>query len=373
MKISSIGIIGGFKLASTNLGYEMAVHFSKAGVKSQLIIKDSHLDEWKKLHPKLDPYKDPILRVVKDKSSILRTLTEIKIAREFDLIFSIGLGGLWFLPHIGKPFISYATGADLTELTGGIGYSGIQVKQAKKIFKKAKLVFYSVEKSHIEMIQKLRLKNAIPWKQFIDIDFWENSIKQKKEEETLKIFHPTSLNWIPKYKDQRIKSNDIVFKGFRKFLDYGGRGKLFFRNRGPDVKETKELINDLKLQSFVEELPDSPNREEQKEIMAEMDIVIDQFGVGNFGLIALEAMSMGKPVIVYFPKEAAKMSYPEPEKIPPVLNALSSDQVANHLLTMSDTKKLYEQSKKSREWINEYHKPEILAKWYLEKIFKYVN
>ena len=35
--------------------------------------------------------------------------------------------------------------------------------------------------------------------------------------------------------------------------------------------------------------------------MKKMDIVVDQFGVGNFGLIALEALAVGKPVIAYFP------------------------------------------------------------------------
>lgn len=370
MKISSIGIIGGFKLASANLGYEMAVHFSQAGIKSQLIIKDSHLDEWKKLHPKLDPYKDSFLRIVKDegKNSILRNLMEAKIAREFDLIFSIGLGGLWFLPFIRKPFVSYATGADLTELADGKGYSGIQVKLARRIFKKAKLVFYSIETGHVEMIKKLGIKKAIPWRQFINTDFWNDEIKEKEENTVLNIFHPTSLIWIPKFEGQRLKSNDVVFKGFQKFLNGGGKGKLYFRNRGQNIKETKELIKDLQLELFVEELPDSPNREEQRKVMQRMDIVIDQFGVGNFGLIALESMSMGKPVIVYFPSEAAKQSYPEPEKIPPVLNAASSDEVAKHLLRMSNVKKRYEQSVISQDWVNKYHKPNILSKWYLKKI-----
>ena len=368
MKISSIGIIGGFKLASANLGYEMAMYFSQAGIKSELIIKDSHLDEWQRLHSGLDPYKDSFLRIVKDngKSSILRTFSEAKIAREFDLIFSIGLGGIWFLPFIRKPIVSYATGADLAELSGGKGYSGIQVKLARIIFKKAKLVFHSIETCHIEMIKKLGIKNSIPWRQFIDTHFWKGDIKEKGT--VLNIFHPTSHIWIPKFKGQRLKSNDVAFKGFRKYLDEGGKGKLFFRNRGQNIKETKKLIKDLQLEQFVQELPDSQNREEQKEIMEKIDIVIDQFGVGNFGLIALEAMSMGKPVIVYFPLESAKQSYPKPEKIPPILNALSPNDVSKHLINMSDTKKLYEQSKISQDWINEYHTPEILSRWYLKKI-----
>jgi len=375
VKISSIGIIGGFKLASANLGYEMASNFTKVGIKSELIIKKSHLDEWRKLHPNSDPHSDPILRVISDegKNSFLRTLNEIKISRKYDMIFSIGLGGFWFLSLIRKPFVSYATGADLTELAGGKGFSGIRSKQAKKIFQKAKLVFYSVEYGHIEMIKKLELKNTIPWRQFIDTDFWKNSIQKKNENNELKIFHPTSLDWIPKYDGQRLKSNETLFKGFSKFLNTGGKGKIFFRNRGQNIIETRELIKELQLESDVKELQESPNRDEQKKIMSEMDIVADQFGVGNFGLITLESMSMGKPVIVYLPKKSAKLSYPEPAEIPPILNASTPNEIAKHLHDMSNFKKLYEQSIKSREWIEKYHKPEILARWYLDKISKYLE
>lgn len=371
MKIKSIGIVGGFPLASANLGYEMASYFSKAGQNTKLIIKESHLEEWKKLHPEGDPYKDKILQVIHKKSRFLRNMQELKAARQFDLIFSIGLGGLWYLTFLKKPYVLYATGADLTELAGGKGFSGLQVKQAQRAFKKAKLVFYSAEFGHQEMINYLGLNKTIPWRQFVDTNFWKGPINSK-ETEKLMILHPTSLDWIPKTLGQRLKSNDVLFKGFRIFLDEDGNGKLFYRKRGQNVKETEKLIGDLDLSEHVESLPDSPNQEDQKNVMMKMDVVADQFGVGNFGLITLEAMSLGKPVIVYLPKEAARLAYPLPDELPPILNASNANEISQQLHLMSDTKKLYQKSVASRNWIEKYHEPEILARWYLNNISKNV-
>jgi glycosyltransferase involved in cell wall biosynthesis len=376
LKIKSIGFIGGFRLASANLGYDMAFHFSKLGIQAKLIIKESHLDEWKKLHPNMDPYADKILSIIPEKSStnrILRNIREALNARKFDIIFSIGLGGLWYLPYIGKPYVSYATGADLTELADGKGYSGFQVNQAKKVFRKAKLVFYSVEKGHQKMIKKLNLKNIIPWRQFIDTNFWSMPINyQRNDKKILKIFHPTSLDWIPKFEGQRLKSNDILFRGFKKFIDNGGQGKLFFRKRGQNVRETEDLIQELDLTKHIEILPDSKVREEQKKVMSNMDIVADQFGVGNFGLIALEAMSLGKPVITFFPEDAAKLSYPPPDEAPPILNASTSDEIMQKLIELQDKKILYKYSIESRRWIEKYHQESILAKWYLKILEEFI-
>ena len=350
----------------------MAFHFSNLGIRANLIIKESYLDKWRRLHSGIDPYSDKILNIIPEKSSknrILRNIREALNARKFDMIFSIGLGGLWYLPYIRKPYVSYATGADLTELADGKGYSGIQVKQAKKVFRNAKLVFYSVEKGHQKMIKKLNLKNTVPWRQFIDTNFWKMSIEsQRNDDGILKIFHPTSLDWIPKFEGQRLKSNDILFRGFKKFLDDGGRGKLFFRKRGQNVRETESLVQELDLEKHVELLPDSQDREEQKRVMTKMDLVADQFGVGNFGLIALEAMSLGKPVITFLPEDAAKLSYPPPDEPPPILNASTPDEIAHKLMELQNRKILYKYSVESRKWIEKHHEESVLAKWYLKTL-----
>ncbi len=224
------------------------------------------------------------------------------------------------------------------------------------------------------MINRLGLKNKVPWRQFVDIEFWKAPIEKinNVEKKTLNIFHPTSHQWISKFDGQRLKSNDLLFKGFRIYLDKGGKGRLYYRKRGPDIKETEQLIRDLDLTQHVEAFAESSDPIESKDIMSKMDIIADQFNVGNFGLITLEAMSLGKPVIAYFPLECSRLSYPWPDESPPILNASNPEEIAQQLHLMQDTKMLYQQSLSSRQWIEKYHDPHKLAKWYWEHILNNV-
>lgn len=377
MNYKTIGIVGGFALARVNIGYQLAHYLSEIGHQANLIIRESQLHEWKMAHPDIDPYQCTTLKIIphrKYENRLMRQLREILALRQYDLVISVALGGMWYLPFLKKPYVSYATGADLSELAAGRGYNGYQVKQAQRVFRKAILVFHSAEFGHYEMINKLGLKNTVPWRQFVDIDFWKTAISVGDNVETrgLRIFHPAALQWIPKFEGQRLKSNNVLFTGFRLFLDGGGRGKLYYRKRGQDIKKTEELIQQLGLTSHVEGLIESSSSEETKGIMLKMDVIADQFGVGNFGLIALEAMSLGKPVISYLPEEVSNLSYPTPDEPPPVLNASNPEEIAEQLHQMQNTKKLFQCSMASRQWIVKYHDPNVLARWYWSHIEKHI-
>jgi len=366
-----IGIIGGFPLASVNVGFMLAKYLTEIGHSATLMMRESYIKDWKQLGPNIDPHKSKIIKIIPNKplgNKFSKHIREFFAAREFDLIISVGLGGLWWLPLLRKPYVSYATGADLTELAGGKGYSGRQVKQAQRVFKKTKLVFYSSESEHIRMIKKLDIKNKITRRQFVDTEFWKASISVKENKKSLLIFHPTSLQWISKYNGQRLKANDQLFKGFRLFLDEGGKGKLYYRKRGEDIIVTEQLIHELQLENHVFVLEDSPNREENKQVMLKMDVIADQFKEGEIGLIPLEAMALGKPVIVYYPEEAAKLMYPHPDEPPPILNASNPEEIAQQLHSLQDINKLHQISIASRRWIEKYHEPHKLAEWYWNNI-----
>jgi len=373
----SIAVVGGFPLASAVIGYNIAFYLSELGHNSNLIIKESHLGEWKKRHTDENPYQSKILKVIpnnKYENKIIRQIREVLLVRKFDIIISIGLGGMWYLPFIGKPYVSYTTGADISELAGGVGYKGYQVKQAQRVFKNANLVLYQPDFDNIAMGNSLGLKSKIPWRQFVDIEFWKAPIYEKNsmEDNILRIFHPANLLWVSKFKGQRLKSNDILFKGFRIYLDNGGKGKLYYIKRGPDVKETEQLIIDLELTRDIEAYSKNLDSNELKDAMLKADVIADQFGVGYFGLITLEAMSLGKPVIVFAPEKHTSLVYPPPEEQPPLLNASNPEEIAQKLLLMQDTKKMYQQSLSSRQWIEKYHHPQRLAIWYWNNIEKYI-
>jgi len=218
------------------------------------------------------------------------------------------------------------------------------------------------------MIKRLELRKTIPWRQIIDIKFWGPNDKKIEDKESLLILNPSGQQWVPKFKGQRLKGNDVFFKGFALFLEQGGKGKAFYVRRGQNVVETKGLVKKLNLSENVIELEQLKTPLERKKRIEEMDVIADQFSEGMFGLIALESMSMGKPVLAYVSDSASKLIYPE-EK-PPILNASNPEEVAQHLHQLLDQKNRLEISKNSRKWIEDYHDPIKLAKWYWENIKK---
>jgi len=371
----SIVIIGGFAMASTHLGYYFTKYFNQIGINANLILKESYLSEWVENNPGKNPKDDPLITIIPEKKGepkFVKKLREINEIRKYDYVLSIAAGGLWYLPSLRKPYIAYSTGADLGELAAGIGYKGKQVNQTRKFFKKAKLVFYGPEKSTIKMIDELKIKTSIPWRQVFDMEFWTQE-KNEKKGNFLNIFNPSNQQWIEKFPNQRSKGNDIFFKGFKKFLDTGGKGKAFYVKRGQNLKDTEELIKKLDLEEHTEILDQLDSPYERKERMKKMDVVADQFGEDLYGLITLESLSMKIPVITEFSKEKGNMIFLENEKPPPILNANTAEQISEKLHNLSNFKQYNLISEESRNWNKKYHEPKKLVKWYWNHIIKNIK
>lgn len=364
-----IGVIGNL----ANVGYNLAFNLSNIGIDAKLILHKHEISKWKQLNPNTNLNSTNILEIIPKTTldnKFIRRVSEILFLNKYNLIISVALGGIWSLPFIQKPIVCYATGSDLRELAAGIGYKGLQVFLAKKVFKKAKLVFYSPDLGHVEMIDKLRIKNAIPWKQFVNTDFWKPNLQiQKRNSIGLKIFHPTALNWIPKTPGQSLKCNNLLFEGFRLFLDMGGHGMLYYLKRGQNIEETTKLIEKLDLKQFCVAIGENLDMNQLKFEMFNADVIVDQFHPGGgFGLISLEAMSLGKPVIVGLTDKMMQLAYPPPLESPPVLQAFSKEEIAHKLFNLQDVSTLNKIGASSRNWMLDNHEPVKLSHWYLDKI-----
>ena len=183
----------------------------------------------------------------------------------------MALSGFWSIPVLKNPYICYATGSDLREFADGVGSSQREKIKSQKIFQNAKLVFFSPDMGHVNMIKKLKLKNVVPWRQFVDINFW--STKNPPNNSELYIFHPTNLQWIPSFDKQTLKRNDILFEGFKIFLDNGGKGKLFFLKRGQNILETENLIKKLGIENNCISYGENLNKSELKDAIEKMDVI----------------------------------------------------------------------------------------------------
>jgi len=115
---------------------------------------------------------------------------------------------------------------------------------------------------------------------------------------------------------------------------------------------------------------DAPNEDERRRLIAEADVVAEQFVSGWYGTLAVEAMSMQKPVLSYLRDDLRELyvlfSFAEncpvvsaaPEEVEEQLRALASDPARRAEL-----------GRRGREYVREHHSVEAAAAT-LDEMFK---
>jgi glycosyltransferase involved in cell wall biosynthesis len=151
----------------------------------------------------------------------------------------------------------------------------------------------------------------------------------------LRILNGARLNWKkpmpPGFSGQDHKGTDILLRGFAQFLQAGGQGELLLFRKGLHVEETETLANELGISKDIIWRSELGLNEFYAEI-EQADIVCDQFGDSFPGLVALDAMALGRPVIANFRPPIISSSYPEPI---PAFQAECAEDVKNHLLKLA--------------------------------------
>jgi len=99
-------------------------------------------------------------------------------------------------------------------------------------------------------------------------------------------------------------------------------------------------------------------RQQALAMVRECDVILDQFVVGAFGLVALEAMALGKPVICYIKPSVASQLPPGC----PIINADPDnlDQVLGELL--ADGQRRREVGRQGRAYVEEFHDAHHIAR-----------
>lgn len=96
-----------------------------------------------------------------------------------------------------------------------------------------------------------------------------------------------------------------------------------------------------------------------REVMAEVDVVCDQLIIGWYAMFALEAMSMGKPVICYLRQDLKELYVAagliEPDELPHVEATVFTVKEALRSLAAKDRSELREIGRKSRAFVEKHH------------------
>lgn len=136
-----------------------------------------------------------------------------------------------------------------------------------------------------------------------------------RKHQRLRIVNGARLNWKkplpPGFSSQDHKGTDILLAGFAEFIAAGGDADLVLFRKGLHVAETEALAQALGVASRIVWRDEVTLHEFYSEI-SQADIVCDQFGDSFPGLVALDAMALGLPVIADFRPEAIAPYFPEP-------------------------------------------------------------
>lgn len=99
------------------------------------------------------------------------------------------------------------------------------------------------------------------------------------------------------------------------------------------------------------------NHEQAVEMYRKADLVVDQIRCGSYGLLSVEAMALGKPVITYIRSDLV-------EKFPsdlPIMNA-NPDNIVTAIQIFLENPSLYEElGRKGRAYAEKYHAKEVVV------------
>jgi len=149
-----------------------------------------------------------------------------------------------------------------------------------------------------------------------------------------------------------------MFKAFEIFLKKFPNSKLIVVGWSIDEQKSKDLVNSLNISNNVIWL--SPvNKTKLIEYYNLADIVLEQFIIGSWGGISVEAMACKKPILVYYDKEKFLQLYGEE---PPAINSSTVEEISSNLVKLASDKKLrLNVGEESRKWIIKTHSADKVA------------
>lgn len=172
----------------------------------------------------------------------------------------------------------------------------------------------------------------------------------------LMLFSPSRQIW-------KEKGNDKMIRAYARFAKEFPKSRLVMVAWSLDEQLSKDLVSSLGIQDRVTWIkPVAKNHLIQYYCAA--DIVLDQFTLGSWGTSTPEAMSCGKPVLMFYKRNYIIRAFGEEE--PPILNSFTEDDILSNLTRLAkDRDFMLDVGRKSREWIIRTHHPRLVAEKHL--------
>ncbi len=133
--------------------------------------------------------------------------------------------------------------------------------------------------------------------------------------------------------DSIYKGSNLTLEGFAQFAALYSEARLVLIAWGADCGKYKQRLSELGISDRVLLIPPT-GKKRLIQYLRSADCLLDQFILGYFGLTALEALSVGLPVIMRI--EAQQYRAFLDTGPPPILNAKTANEVSEYLLQLAE-------------------------------------
>lgn len=280
------------------------------------------------------------------------------LRKHYDYIIGVALGAIP-ASLASKSFTWLAIGSDLRQHVHLKSLSGLMLKNAAK---KATLILAATDSGLKTSIRQLKLENKTRYFTVLPITGETHTFqKPEKSHNEFTIFSPANHIWADLAAGHPGKGNDKLIIAFAGIIQGGEIDlKLKLLKRGPDWEKSFQLVQSLGIEDYV--IWDSElDKDRLSEEIDKADIIADQFSIGSPGLTCLEAMSYGKPVLIYIDSNF-------PDKYIPIINCKTVDDIACGIRKCLNLGFRQEIGEKAVHWINENANYYSFGSWLIESI-----
>ena len=334
----------------------VAEHLSRKGLKCGVLRQNRHKEPEKESIGPLSTYHTHF-----SESDIVWTETVpafLRIARRSRLIVSFTGALIWHLRMFWPlrqllglpPVVNWFSGSDILELAIEASLPGRLYRQYLRF---VDLNIGFVFPHALKNLMLLKVPNLV----FLRFPYLlpDPSVQFRSHDANgiVRFFHASHLDWKvndPGQHRYSSKGNDRFIKAFARAIRNGLRAHCVILDRGPDREVAKALIQKLDVVDYFEWKPQL-SRDDLVNEYLKADVVVDQFDVGGLGGIAVEAMALGKPAMVWTHENGYRIAYPE---LPPVFNAHTEEDIYCQIMRCKDRVFLQDLGQRAKEWVYKY-------------------
>jgi glycosyltransferase involved in cell wall biosynthesis len=271
-----------------------------------------------------------------------------------DVVHTFYWGPIW-ARKTGRPYMFQSYGGDLRTMpfmTDSMHHRYLAARQRRAI-QAADLVARPNLNITDDAVRRLGLERVVHLPLMLDADRFRPlpAADTARLREQYKVdwlfFHPTRQSWIHGDIGESWKANDLVFRGFARYLRETSHSALLLAvAHGPDASASQALVEQLGISGAVRWMRPM-RRAALVDVYNAADLVLDQLGRGDFGTIALEAWSCARPVVINI-----KAHRDFEGEHPPALLAETEEDIYRTLVQQTTSRgSLRALGERSRDWI----------------------